>query len=215
MELNTANGGDGSARVPTMNDRVEVTLYTRANCHLCDEAKAAIRAAESLYRLNVQLHTVDVDADPALRARFTNDVPVIFVRGSEAFRHRVDPRAFADLVRGGAGPAQSALASGKCEPCHGGVPKLDEAAASELLGELGGTGWRVTAGRHLEREFLFPDFAKALAFTNAIGAIAEEEGHHPDIHLGWGKVRVEIWTHAVDGLTRNDFVLAAKIDRVG
>ncbi|MDQ6801383.1 MAG: 4a-hydroxytetrahydrobiopterin dehydratase, partial [Acidobacteriota bacterium] len=64
------------------------------------------------------------------------------------------------------------------------------------------------------KEFRFPDFANALAFTNKIGAIAEEQGHHPDIHLAWGKVRVTIWTHAVDGMTRSDFVLAAKIDRV-
>ena len=67
---------------------------------------------------------------------------------------------------------------------------------------------------HLEKEFRFPDFAKALAFTNKIGAIAEEQGHHPDIFLAWGKVRVTIWTHAIDGLTRSDFVLAAKIDRI-
>jgi len=137
---------------------------------------------------------------------------VIFVRGIEAFRHRIDPRVFADLVRGGS-PAAVPLASQKCEPCEGGVPKLDEAAAGAMLRELGESGWHVIAG-HLEREFAFPDFAQALAFTNEIGAVAEAEGHHPDIHLGWGKVRVEIWTHAVDGLTRNDFVLAAKIDRL-
>ena len=82
-----------------MSDRVEVTLYTREGCHLCDNAKAAIRTAESLYRLNIHLREVDIDDDDELYARFTNDVPVIYVAGSEAFRHRVDPRAFAEAVR--------------------------------------------------------------------------------------------------------------------
>jgi 4a-hydroxytetrahydrobiopterin dehydratase len=195
-----------------MSDRTKVTLYTRANCHLCDKAKAAIRAAESLYRLDVDLREVDVDGDDALRERYTNDVPVIFVDGKEAFRHGIEPKTFADFVLGAGRPSASALASEKCEPCHGGVPKLETADIDELLEKLGDAGWRVIAGHHLEREFTFADFAQALAFTNAIGAVAEEEGHHPDIHLGWGRVKVEIWTHAVDGLTRADFVLAAKLD---
>ena len=72
--------------------------------------------------------------------------------------------------------------------------------------------WRVVDGHHLERTFLFDDFAGALAFTNQVGAIAEQQGHHPDIGLGWGRVVVTIWTHKIDGLTRADFVLAAKID---
>ncbi|MGZ8868559.1 MAG: 4a-hydroxytetrahydrobiopterin dehydratase [Thermoanaerobaculia bacterium] len=83
------------------------------------------------------------------------------------------------------------------------------AVAAEL-----GTGWRVVDEHHLEKEFRFPDFAEALSFTNAIGAIAEREGHHPDISLAWGKVVVTIWTHKIDGLTRSDFILAAKIDQV-
>ena len=66
----------------------------------------------------------------------------------------------------------------------------------------------------MEKDFTFPDFAQALSFTNAVGAIAEREGHHPDIHLSWGKARVQIWTHKVDGLTRSDFILAAKIDQI-
>ncbi|HEV8433970.1 MAG TPA: glutaredoxin family protein [Thermoanaerobaculia bacterium] len=82
-----------------MSDRVEVTLYTREGCHLCDKAKAAIRAAESLYRLKIDLREIDIDDDDELYARFTNDVPVIFVAGSEAFRHRVDPRDLAEVVR--------------------------------------------------------------------------------------------------------------------
>jgi 4a-hydroxytetrahydrobiopterin dehydratase len=193
-----------------MSDRVEVTLYTREGCHLCDQAKAAIRAAESLYRLNIDLREVDIADDDELHARFTNDVPVIYVAGVEAFRHRVDPRELAEVVRGGARP-ESSLANEKCVPCHGGVPALRGKELHALERELG-DGWQVVGEHHLEREFRFPDFAQALAFTNRIGALAEEEGHHPDIHLGWGHVRVEIWTHAINGLTRNDFVLAAKID---
>ncbi|HEY2325347.1 MAG TPA: glutaredoxin family protein [Thermoanaerobaculia bacterium] len=82
-----------------MSGRVEVTLYTREGCHLCDKAKAAIRDAEALFRLEIDLHEVDVDDDDELYARFTNDVPVIYVGGNEAFRHRVDPRELAEAVR--------------------------------------------------------------------------------------------------------------------
>ena len=195
-----------------MSDHVEVTLYTREGCHLCDKAKAAIRAAESLYRLSIDLREVDIDDDDALHERFTNDVPVIYVRGAEAFRHQVDPRELAEVVRGGARP-QSALADEKCVPCHGGVPPLRGKELHALERELG-DGWQIVGEHHLERDFRFPDFAQALAFTNRVGALAEEEGHHPDIHLGWGHARVEIWTHAINGLTRNDFILAAKIGRV-
>lgn len=105
------------------------------------------------------------------------------------------------------------LANEKCVPCRGGVPALEGEELRTLEGELGG-GWQVVDAHHLEKEWAFPDFAGALAFTNRVGGLAEEEGHHPDIHLAWGKVRVTIWTHKVDGLTRSDFVLAAKIDRL-
>jgi 4a-hydroxytetrahydrobiopterin dehydratase len=74
--------------------------------------------------------------------------------------------------------------------------------------------WRVVNEHHLERTFTFPNFRTALAFTNRVGELAEQQGHHPDIHLAWGKVTVTIWTHKIDGLTESDFVLAAKIDRV-
>ena len=107
----------------------------------------------------------------------------------------------------------SSLANEKCVPCRGGVPALKGEELSAMQAELG-TGWRVVDEHHLEKEFTFPDFVSALAFTNRIGAVAEEEGHHPDIHLAWGKVRVTIWTHKIDGLTRSDFILAAKIDRL-
>ncbi len=74
--------------------------------------------------------------------------------------------------------------------------------------------WQVIEEHHLERSFRFKNFAEALRFTNGIGALAEEQGHHPDILLSWGKAAVRIWTHKIDGLTESDFVLAAKIDRL-
>ena len=188
---------------------MEVTLYTRKDCHLCDDAKASIRAATSLHRLPITLHEVDVDTDADLRARYSNDVPVIVVNGVEAFRHRVTPDAFTAYVRGGV--RASSLAGETCVPCRGGVPPLAGEELAALARELG-NGWRVVEEHHLEKEFAFRDFAEALAFTNRVGALAEEEGHHPDIYLAWGKARITIWTHKIDGLSRSDFVLAAKID---
>ena len=106
----------------------------------------------------------------------------------------------------------SDLAEGTCIPCRGGVPPLTEEEIKPLRQRLGGD-WKVVENHHLEKEYAFDDFAGALAFTNAVGAIAEEQGHHPDIALSWGKVGVTIWTHKIDGLTESDFILAAKIDR--
>lgn len=105
------------------------------------------------------------------------------------------------------------LAERKCVPCHGGVPPLEKREAERLLGELGNE-WRITDGHHLEKTFPFPDFLEALAFANRAGDVAEREGHHPELQIGWGKAKVLIWTHAIDGLTESDFVLAAKIDEV-
>jgi 4a-hydroxytetrahydrobiopterin dehydratase len=107
----------------------------------------------------------------------------------------------------------TALAKEKCVPCRGGVPPLKGAELRVLIEELG-NGWRLSGNHHIDKDWTFPDFALGLAFTNQVGAIAEEEGHHPDVYLAWGKVRITIWTHAIDGLTRSDFVLAAKIDGV-
>ena len=92
------------------------------------------------------------------------------------------------------------------------MPPLTADAIVSLLGQLGG-GWRAVEDHHLEKEYRFKDFAEALAFTNKVGAIAEEQGHHPDIYLAWGTVGLKIWTHKIDGLTESDFVLAAKADR--
>ena len=105
------------------------------------------------------------------------------------------------------------VASIGCCGQAGGVPPLKGDELAALARELG-NGWRVVDEHHLEKEYPFRDFAEALAFTNKVGALAEEEGHHPDIYLAWGKVRITIWTHKIDGLTRSDFVMAAKIDRL-
>jgi 4a-hydroxytetrahydrobiopterin dehydratase len=103
------------------------------------------------------------------------------------------------------------LATKACVPCRGGVPPLSPAAQAPLLTALG-HGWRVVDGHHLEKEYRFRNFREALAFTNRVGELAEEQGHHPDIHLAWGKVRVTVWTHKIDGLTESDFVFAAKTE---
>jgi 4a-hydroxytetrahydrobiopterin dehydratase len=192
-----------------MAERVEVTLYTRADCSLCDKARTAIKASG----VRVKLNEVNVDDDPVLRRRYGNDVPVVVVGEVEAFRHRVDPDAFAAFVRQRKSGAKSTLAREKCVPCRGGVPPLKGDELDGLARDLGGA-WRVVDEHHLEKNFTFPDFAQALSFANAIGAIAEREGHHPDIYLAWGKVGITLWTHKVDGLTRSDFVLAAKIDAI-
>ena len=104
------------------------------------------------------------------------------------------------------------LAEKTCVPCKGGVPPLKGAALETLHREL--PDWDVIEEHHLRRTFRFPDFQKALDFVNRAGAIAEEQGHHPDILLAWGKAEVTIYTHKINGLTESDFVLAAKIDRV-
>ena len=107
----------------------------------------------------------------------------------------------------------SDLAGEKCIPCRGGVPALQGSALRELEARLGG-GWEVIDDHHLQKEIAFPDFASGLEFVNKVGALAEEEGHHPDLFLAWGRVRITIYTHKVDGLTRSDFILAAKIDQL-
>lgn len=189
---------------------VEVAFYTRRNCSLCDKAKEAIRASG----VEVKLVEIDIDTDEHLRARFNDDVPVVYINGLEAFRHRVDPAAFRRFVETCELPDRAhGLAAEKCIPCRGGVPPLKGEELRALTAQLGGD-WTVVDEHHLSKSFAFPDFASALAFTNAVGAIAEEEGHHPDIHLSWGRVVIDIWTHAIDGLTRSDFVLAAKVDGV-
>jgi 4a-hydroxytetrahydrobiopterin dehydratase len=104
------------------------------------------------------------------------------------------------------------LAEKDCIPCRGGVPALHPDQMAPLLREL--SGWTVVNGHHLSKTYRFPDFKNALAYVDRIGAMAEEQGHHPDVYLAWGQVRVEIWTHKIDGLTESDFVFAAKCDKL-
>ena len=103
------------------------------------------------------------------------------------------------------------LKAKRCVPCQGGVPPLSADEQQTLLAQLD-PEWSVVDGHHLERGFTLSDFRAALAFTNEVGELAEAEGHHPDIHLSWGRVGLTIWTHKIDGLTESDFVLAAKVD---
>ena len=107
----------------------------------------------------------------------------------------------------------SSLAKKKCTPCKGGDSPLTEKQWKPLLEELN-SGWQVVKGHHLQKLYHFPNFRKALDFTVAIGNLAEEENHHPDIHLSFGKVKVEIWTHEIGGLSESDFILAAKIEEI-
>lgn len=106
----------------------------------------------------------------------------------------------------------SDLANRSCKPCAKGTPPLSGKPLQELLRQL--DGWQAVEEHHLRKEFSFRDFLTALAFVNRVAEVAEREQHHPDLLLTWGKVRVEIWTHSVGGLSESDFVLAAKIDRI-
>ncbi len=105
----------------------------------------------------------------------------------------------------------ASLAEKHCVPCHGGVPRLEGEQLRKYSADL--PEWKVIDQHHLLRSFTFPDFKTALEFVNRVGAVAEREGHHPDLHLTWGRVDVQTWTHAIGGLSDNDFILAAKIDR--
>ena len=107
----------------------------------------------------------------------------------------------------------SDLASKQCIPCKGGVPPLKGAELQALQAQIDGA-WEVVGEHHLEREYRFKNFREALAYTNQVGELAEAQNHHPDLLLAWGRVRVTIWTHKIDGLTESDFVFAAKCDRI-
>lgn len=102
------------------------------------------------------------------------------------------------------------LAEKECVPCKGGVPPLKASELQKLAVQL--PSWKVINEHHLSKEYIFPNFVTALSFVNKIGELAEKIGHHPDLYLTWGKTKVEIWTHKINGLTESDFILAAKID---
>lgn len=102
------------------------------------------------------------------------------------------------------------LAARECVPCKGGTPPLTQAQIAPLLAQL--EGWRAVDDHHLEKTYRLGDFAEALRLVNAIGTIAEQQNHHPDLTLSWGRVDAKIWTHKINGLTESDFIFAAKCD---
>lgn len=103
------------------------------------------------------------------------------------------------------------LATRHCEPCRGGVPPMDRAMAESYLVQV--PGWVLKdAPERIERDFRFPDFAQAQTFASQVGALCETEGHHAEIHYGWGHCTVAFWTHKIKGLHENDFVMAAKVN---
>jgi 4a-hydroxytetrahydrobiopterin dehydratase len=106
----------------------------------------------------------------------------------------------------------SDLAAKSCVPCRGETPALKGKELEDLHRQI--PDWEVINEHHLRRTFKFPDFVSALTFVNRVGGVAEKEGHHPDISLGWGKAEVTTWTHSIDGLSESDFILAAKVDRL-
>ena len=108
----------------------------------------------------------------------------------------------------------AALADQECVACTSEDEPLTPEGYGPLLEELDGDVWRVVDDHHLEGTFPFDDFRDALDFTVEVGELAEEEWHHPDLHLSWGEVVVEIWTHKIDGLHKTDFVMAARMDRI-
>jgi len=105
----------------------------------------------------------------------------------------------------------SDLTEKKCVPCVSGDTPLKGEMLKPLYMQLD-SGWKIIEEHHLEREYKFKNFKDALAFTNVIGKVAEEEGHHPDIFLSWGMIKLRVWTHKINGLSESDFILAAKIE---
>ena len=105
------------------------------------------------------------------------------------------------------------LADKRCVPCRGGVPPLAGQELDDLAAQLA-DGWEVVDGHHLEKEYRFPNFRQAMDFVVRVGEMAEEQDHHPDLAFTWGRAKVTIWTHKIDGLTESDFVFAAKTERL-
>lgn len=105
------------------------------------------------------------------------------------------------------------LAARECVPCEAGVPPLKGTALNKLHDQLG-DDWQVVDQHHLEKTYTCNNFREALDMTNRVGALAERVGHHPGIYLTWGKMKISIWTHAIDGLAESDFILAAKIEEM-
>jgi 4a-hydroxytetrahydrobiopterin dehydratase len=122
-------------------------------------------------------------------------------------------------IRGEKPHTMTVLAERQCVPCRGGVPPLTDDELAPLLAQID-PAWTVESGRdgkardfrYLARTYRFDDFKAALAYAVRVGAMAEEQAHHPDLHVAWGRVRVEIWTHKIAGLTESDVIFAAKCD---
>jgi 4a-hydroxytetrahydrobiopterin dehydratase len=105
------------------------------------------------------------------------------------------------------------LSTKKCKPCEGGVPPLNEAEIAELKKNISAE-WRVLENTKIKKEFFFVNFQHTMEFVNKVAAVAEEEGHHPDMHVSYARVEIELWTHSINGLSDNDFIMAAKIDKL-
>ena len=101
----------------------------------------------------------------------------------------------------------------KCVPCEGDTPAFTPEEIQEYIPKLK-SGWEVLDNKKIKKEFIFKDFKQAMAFINRVADIAEAEGHHPDIRIFYNRVMIDLWTHAVMGLSENDFILAAKIDNI-
>lgn len=102
------------------------------------------------------------------------------------------------------------LSEKKCVPCTGKVPALDATQISQMLSDI--EGWQVIENKKLTKTLKFDNFKKAMRLADQIADIAERENHHPDLHVSWGELRIELWTHKIDGLSESDFIMAAKID---
>ena len=109
------------------------------------------------------------------------------------------------------GSVVSGLAAKHCVPCRGGIPPLQGEELQKFSSQL--PDWKVIDEHHITKSYVFPDFKTALDFVNRVGAVAEAEGHHPDIMLSWGRVDVKTYTHKINGMTESDFILAAKVDQ--
>jgi 4a-hydroxytetrahydrobiopterin dehydratase len=139
-------------------------------------------------------------------------------RAKAVFAHLTDTAQVVDAIESEGNSRKkdsimNELAQKECVPCKGGTPPLKGDELHKMAAKLGGS-WRVVNEHYLEKEFKFKDFREALAFTNKVGELAEKIGHHPDIYLAWGRVKLTIWTHKIDGLAESDFIFAAKVDEL-
>jgi 4a-hydroxytetrahydrobiopterin dehydratase len=105
------------------------------------------------------------------------------------------------------------LSTKKCKPCEGGVPPMNQKEVAELKKQVSDE-WNVVEMKKITREFSFVNYRHTMEFVNKLADLAEEEGHHPDLHVFYGRVVVELWTHSINGLSENDFIMASKIDKL-